>query len=167
MSRIFLGLGSNVGNREENITKAITLLSTNMKNLLLASLYESKAVGFTNQDNFLNTVVVGETPLTQEKLLIFVKDIEKRVGRIERFRWGPREIDIDILFYNELVERTEELEIPHPRLHERDFVLVPLMELSPDFIHPRFNKSIRKIFESLPIAARSILNSKHRALHNL
>src|SRR5258706_7388759 len=136
MHKIFLALGSNVGDKAKNIETAIALLAEKIKDIHVASLYTTKPVGYVDQDNFVNTALSGDTDLTPEELLKFVKDIEQQVGRIYRFRWGPREIDIDILFYDDVVIKQERLEIPHPRLHERDFVLVPLSDIAPDLIHP-------------------------------
>lgn len=157
MNHIYLALGSNVGDKKKHIFSAIKLLSEKVTNIHQAPLYESKAVGFTEQDNFLNTVISGKTDLSPGALLAFVKDVEIRVGRIQRFRWGPREIDIDILFYDDLIRNEDRLEIPHPRLHERDFVLIPFIQLNPTFIHPRIKKTVKELLESIPVAQRSIM----------
>ncbi|MES2023831.1 MAG: 2-amino-4-hydroxy-6-hydroxymethyldihydropteridine diphosphokinase [Patescibacteria group bacterium] len=158
MHKIYLALGSNTGDREENIKKAYRFLSEKIKVLKYASVYESKAVGFTEQNNFLNTAIEAETNLTPLELLTFVKEIEKKVGRKETFYWGPREIDIDILFYDDLVFKNDILEIPHPLLTERDFVLIPLNEIAPNFIHPGLNKKISEILENFPQNKKSIIN---------
>lgn len=157
MNKIFLGFGANVGNKKRNINLAIKLLKEKVKDITVAPMYESRPVGYKNQANFLNTVLVAETNLSPEELLIFVKNIEKRIGRIKRFRWGPREIDIDILFYDTIVRKDENLEIPHPSIQERDFVLVPLIDLDPDYIHPIFGKFVKTLLEKIPLKQRSIL----------
>ncbi len=149
MKKIFLGIGSNVGNKKRNIDTAIELLSSFVKNLKKSSYYFSKAVGYTEQDDFLNMAVLGFTELSPEQLLEKVKEIEVEVGRIERFHWGPREVDIDILFYENEIVSKENLEIPHPRIQERDFVLQPLLDLEPEFIHPVLKKSIKEMFSEL------------------
>ncbi len=149
MEKIFLGLGSNLGQRKENIKKAIKLLAQNINNIKVASFFVSKPVGITDQPHFVNTALIGFTDLSVTDLLKFVKSVEKAVGRKERYRWGPREIDIDILFYGNLVLETENLIVPHPRLHERDFVLKPLLELEPEFVHPVFNKTLRELYMDL------------------
>ncbi len=142
---IFLGIGSNVGNRKKHIESAVNYLEEKISGLQLSKLYETKPWGYKNQDDFLNAVIKGKTSLSSLKLFQFVKTIEKKVGRIKRFKWGPREIDIDILFYDNLIYKDKNLEIPHPRLHEREFVLSPLMDLDPDLVHPVFKKTIRHI----------------------
>lgn len=145
MTHIFLALGSNVGERKKNIETAITLLSQRVSNIKKASFYETRPVGYVEQDNFINTALEGDTDLNPGDLLGFVKRIEKKIGRIQRFKWGPREIDIDILFYGNILYNKNDLTIPHPRLYERDFVLQPLSDLNPDFIHPGLNKSIKQL----------------------
>ena len=149
MEKVFLGLGSNVGNREKNILEAIGYLKEHIKNGKIADIYISKAVGFKNQPDFFNTVFVGYTDLSPEELFYFIKRIEKKVGRVYRFHWGPREIDIDILFYGNKIIKKDFLIIPHPRLHERDFVLKPLTDLEPDFVHPVFKKKIIDMYKGL------------------
>ncbi len=149
MKKVFLALGSNVGNRKENIEKAIELLGEKISNIKTAKIYKTKPVGVENQPEFLNTAIVGFTELEPEKLLEFTKSVEKKVGRVYRFRWGPREIDIDILFYEDLIIKTKELTIPHPRIQERDFVLKPLLDLEPDFVHPVLKKTIKEIYTEL------------------
>ena len=149
MNKIFLGFGTNVGNKKRNINLAIELLQEKIKDIKIAPLYKSKPVGYTNQANFLNTAIKGTTDLSPLELLNFIKEIEKKVGRIKRFKWGPREIDIDILFYENLIFNNNLLQIPHLRLHKRDFVLKPLLDLEPKFIHPILNKSIAEIYNTL------------------
>ena len=149
MNKIFLGFGTNVGNKKRNINLAIELLQEKIKDIKIAPIYKSKPVGYTNQANFLNTAIKGTTDLSPLELLNFIKEIEKKVGRIKRFKWGPREIDIDILFYENLIFNNNLLQIPHLRLHKRDFVLKPLFDLEPKFIHPILNKSIAEIYNTL------------------
>ncbi len=154
MEKVFIGLGSNVGDRKKNIDTAIEYISQIMTEISVAPIYVSKAVGYENQPDFFNTVVSGFTELSPEKLFIKLKEIEKKVGRIKRFRWGPREIDIDIIFYGNTVIETKELIIPHPRAYERDFVLKPLSDLQPDFLHPVLRKTVKEL----------LLNLKHRSI---
>ncbi|MBX0310880.1 MAG: 2-amino-4-hydroxy-6-hydroxymethyldihydropteridine diphosphokinase [Sulfurihydrogenibium sp.] len=147
MNEVYLGLGSNVGDRLLNLNKAIELLSEKIQILKKSKIYVSKAVGYTNQPDFYNMVLYGKTDLSPEELFNFIKDVEKNAGRVYRFHWGPREIDIDILFYNDLVYKSDKLNIPHPRLHERDFVLLPLIELNPKLFHPVLNKRVSDLKE--------------------
>ncbi len=149
MEKIFLGLGSNVGDRKSYIKKAIFFLKQKIKNIKSAPIYKSRAYGFKNQEYFLNTAVSGYTDLPPEELLKFIKDVEKKVGRVYRFHWGPREIDIDILFYGDLIYKSDNLVIPHPYIHERDFVLKPLCDLECNFKHPELNKTIYQLLKEI------------------
>jgi len=153
---VFLALGSNVGNSAEFLNKAVQILSQNIEGIEQAPRYTTKAVGYTDQDDFLNTVVHGQTSLSPQELLKFVKVTEREVGRISRFRWGPREIDIDILLYDDLVLSEENLSVPHLRLNERDFALRPLVDLAPDLVDPRTREKFAQILKNLPIENRSI-----------
>jgi 2-amino-4-hydroxy-6-hydroxymethyldihydropteridine diphosphokinase len=150
MHKIYVALGSNIENRKQHIEEAILLLREKINDVIIAPLYETKPRYFENQNDFLNTVLSGFTDLEPRELLQFTKSVEKKVGRVERFRYGPREIDIDILFYDNVVYKDEDLEIPHPRLQERDFVLKPFSDIKPDFCHPVLKKTIRELLEKLP-----------------
>lgn len=156
---IYLGLGSNVGDTKEHITQATIALKKLAEPLTVAEYYLSKPVGYSNQASFLNTVVKGTTNLSPSALLFAIKTLEKNLGRKYRFRWGPREIDIDILLYDQLVLDTEALSIPHPRMHEREFVLKPLEDLAPDYVHPVFQRSVRELLSALPEENRSLILS--------
>ena len=157
MHTVFLALGSNIENRKQHIEKAIVLLREKINDITVAPLYETKPRYFENQNNFLNTVLSGFTDVEPQELLQFTKTVQKKVGRVERFRNGPREIDIDILFYGNVVYKDEELEIPHPRLQDRDFVLQPFSDINPDFSHPVLKKTIRELLDTLPEEQRSII----------
>jgi 2-amino-4-hydroxy-6-hydroxymethyldihydropteridine diphosphokinase len=141
MARIILSLGSNVGEGATAIQQALGRLTGIVEDLKVSSLYRSVPMYVTDQPAFLNAVAIGNTDVGPLPLLRLVKEIETSLGRIERFRWGPREIDIDIVAYGSLVYRYLEkdgltLQIPHPRFHERRFVLAPLDEISPNCIIP-------------------------------
>ena len=123
--------------------------------ITIAPLYETKPRYFEDQQNFLNTVLSGYTDLEPRELLQFTKAVQTEVGRVERFRNGPREIDIDILFYDNVVYKDDELEIPHPRLQERDFVLQPFSDINPDFSHPVLKMTIIELLDILPREQRS------------
>lgn len=155
---IFLALGSNVGDKTSNIEKAIDLLGAKVSQIVSAPLYESKAVGYLNQDNFINTAIRGETDLTPGELLAFIKGVEHDVGRVERFRWGPREIDIDIIFFGREQYNEENLSIPHSHYRERDFVLQPLIDIDKNLRDPTDNVLLSDIYERLDQSQLSIFN---------
>jgi len=129
--RVFMGLGSNLGDRLAYILKALDLLSRNLKVVRVSTVYESDPWGVENQPPFLNCVVEARTELTPPELLRRLKEVEQALGRKRRFRWGPREIDVDILLFGNVVLESPDLRIPHPHLVERDFFLLPLLELDP------------------------------------
>ncbi len=136
MANVYLGLGSNKGDRLENMRAALKLLAPHMEIGKVSRVYESVPMYKEDQDLFLNAALHGRTHLTPVELFTRVKEVEGAVGRTESNRNGPREIDIDILLYDDLVQTSEELTIPHPRMHERLFVMVPLEEIAPLVEHP-------------------------------
>jgi GTP cyclohydrolase-4 len=139
----YLCLGSNLGEREANLRQALTLLSLKVNLEEVSSIYETEPVGYRDQPLFLNLVCRITTDLPPEELLHLAKDIETRMGRVpSRQINSPRPIDIDILFYNNKIMENQNLTIPHPRLQDRAFVLIPLTEIAPEFIHPKLGKSI-------------------------
>lgn len=148
---IFLGLGSNVGDKKQNLEKAISELSKKISDILISKFYETEPWGYIKQDKFLNAAISGKTSFSPSELLGFIKLVEKKIGRIERFKWGPREIDIDILFYDDLIYKNNLLTIPHPFLQDREFVMKPLVNLDPNFIHPVFKKTVLQLYEKLCI----------------
>ena len=157
MHTIFLALGTNVGERKQHIEDAIEALQEKIHDMVQAPIYESKPVGFTDQANFYNTVTKGQTELSPEALLQFVKSLEKKLGRVKRFANGPREIDIDILLYDDAIINSQDLIIPHPRMHERDFVLQPLVDISPDIIHPVLKKTVKRLLQKISVEKKSII----------
>ena len=149
MTEVYLALGSNIGDSRAHIARAIELLREQLQNLKTAPLYLSKPFGVTNQPDFLNTAVSGQTSLSPPELFKFVKEIEQQVGRQERFRWGPREIDIDIIFYGQQTVKTPELTIPHPSFAERDFVLKPLADLNPHLTDPVSGQIVAELLQAV------------------
>jgi len=145
----YLGLGSNLGDRKQNLVRALDLLSQHVVIEQLSSVYETEPVGYKEQPLFLNTVCRISTELNPEKLLRLAKKIESELGRTPAFPNAPRRIDIDILFYGDEVLNTRDLTIPHPRLVERAFVLVPLAEIAPDLVHPGNKKTVKKLLGDL------------------
>jgi 2-amino-4-hydroxy-6-hydroxymethyldihydropteridine diphosphokinase len=144
MTTVYLALGTNLGDRPANLQAAVAALPTAVTMLAESPVYETPPWGFADQPAFLNMVLKGETHLAPLALLAFLKKLETRLGRTPSLRYGPRKIDIDILFYDDLVLDTPELTIPHPNLHERSFVLVPLADLAAELVHPVFGKPIRE-----------------------
>jgi len=149
MKIVFLGIGTNLGNREINLEQAVTGIEKNIGTVLhSSSVYETDPWGFESKDKFLNIVVKIETNLSPAGLLEKIKILESLLGR-ERggMRYSSRLIDIDILLYKDLIADEESLIIPHPLMHERKFVLVPLCEIAPEMIHPLLKKSIAELLK--------------------
>jgi len=138
MNTAFLSLGSNLGDRFDMLQDAVRILreQEGIKVTRISSVYETDPVGYTEQATFLNMVVEIMSELSAVKILSICLETEQSLGRIREFRWGPRCIDLDILLYNDENIVSEKLIIPHPRMHERGFVLVPLIELVPNQVHP-------------------------------
>jgi len=153
LKRIYLSLGSNIGDRERNLRQAVERLASQDVRVLHASrIYETEPVDYQDQAWFLNQVVEAETALFPMQLLTRIGRIERELGRVRTVPKGPRTIDIDILFYAAAIVETARLEIPHPRIAERRFVLAPLAELAPDLRHPVTHRSVRQMLESAPPA---------------
>ena len=149
MAIVYLCLGSNLGQREENLIQALTLLSQKVNLEKVSSIYETEPVGYKEQPLFLNTVCQIITNLNPEELLHLAKDIETKMGRKPSFPNAPRPIDIDILFYDDQIIQTQNLTIPHPRLAERAFVLIPLVEIAPELTHSGLDKSVAELASSV------------------
>lgn len=157
MPVVYLALGSNVGDSKHHIKQAIKLLSKSVKDIKQAPLYASKAVGYTDQPDFVNTVIGGKTELEPFELLALIREVEQEVGRTATFRWGPREIDIDIILYGDMHMETEELTIPHASFRERDFVLKPLCNLDSELIDPISQLSVAALLAHIEAEQESVI----------
>jgi len=146
---IYLGLGANLGDRHRNMSKAIDMMSNSVQVKRVSPYYETEPVGYARQPRFLNAVCQATTTLPPKELLAFLKGIEGALGREPSFAKASRPIDIDILFYGDRVMRSPDLTIPHPRIEERAFVLVPLAELAPELVHPVSGRTVRDILTGL------------------
>lgn len=149
MATVYLCLGSNLGEREQNLTEALTLLSQKLNLQKVSSVYETEPVGYKEQPFFLNLVCQISTNLSPGELLHLAKAIEAKMGRVSSFPNAPRVIDIDILLYDTQIIENQDLTIPHPRMTERAFALVPLAEIAPEFVHPQLSKSIAELAASV------------------
>jgi 2-amino-4-hydroxy-6-hydroxymethyldihydropteridine diphosphokinase len=161
--RVFLGLGSNLGGRQDFLNRAAAEIARIPGGRLIwcSSVYESDPYGTVAQGKFLNAVAEIETPLDPAQLLGEVKRIENVVGRTPSERWGPREIDIDILIYDGLVHSGEGLEVPHPDMERRKFVLVPLREIAPDLIHPVSGMTVSEMADACRDGSRVVKTTYH------
>lgn len=151
MSKVYIGIGSNKGDRIGFLHHAITELESDIGITILdlSSVYETKPYGVEDQPNYLNAVILIETDYTPIEVYHKVKTIEKIVGRTKSERWGEREIDLDIILYDSMIYKDDLIEIPHKEYYKRDFVLVPLHEIGNDLIDPITEKSISEIIENL------------------
>ena len=146
---IYLALGTNLGQRQENLEQAIKRLAPGITVLETSKLYETAPAYVVDQPAFLNMVLKGKTTLSPQNLLTYLKRIEDEMGREQTIRYGPRIIDVDIIFYDDWIVFTPDLQIPHPRLAERGFVLYPLADIAADMVHPVFNQTIRELADAL------------------
>ncbi|MEM5947726.1 2-amino-4-hydroxy-6-hydroxymethyldihydropteridine diphosphokinase [Spirochaetia bacterium 38H-sp] len=151
MPQSFLSLGSNQGDKEKNIKSAINDLSASVEILAVSKAYITQPLYYHNQEDFLNLALKIETTLPPEKLLNTINKIEKKYGRDreKEQRYGPRPLDIDIILYDNIIIDTPHLKIPHPRLYERAFVLIPLLELDPKLTCPKTKKPLRTYLDSI------------------
>lgn len=148
MAKVYIAIGSNLGNRQANCLEAITFLRNNGISVTKqSSMHETQPWGVKKQPAFINMAIEIETELSPAQLLVLIKKIETNMGREDTFRWGPRIIDLDILLYEDFSVNEPGLVIPHPFLHERDFVLGPLSEIAPEKVHPLLKKTIRQLLK--------------------
>lgn len=146
---VYLALGTNLGDRLKNLQAALEALPPDVKVSAVSPIYETPPWGYLDQPEFLNQVLKGETDLEPLELLRSIKKMEADLGRLPGLRYGPRQIDLDILFFDELILESPELTIPHPRLAERAFVLVPLVDLAPDLCHPKTGETVRDLLDKV------------------
>lgn len=149
MNDIFLGLGTNLGERDENLQRAVDGLAAEMAVTAVSPVYETPPWGITDQPDFFNICVAGQTTQPPHDLLAFIKQLEQELGREPTYRWGPRLIDIDLLFYDDKTIDDGPLTVPHPRLHERAFVLAPLADIAPDFVHPVRHQTVAEMLSQV------------------
>ncbi len=149
-ARVYLSLGSNVGDRAAQLRNAIARLGAAGRVVAESSLYETEPVEFTEQPWFLNCAVALETDTTPQQLMAAILGIEEEMGRKRVQKKGPRTIDIDILIFGNMIVKSKRLTIPHPAMQHRRFVLEPLAEIAPEAVHPVFNKTIRELRDALP-----------------
>ena len=155
----YLSLGSNLGDRARNLGNAIAFLAPKLQPIQQSSIYETEPWGYSDQPAFFNQVIKAGTDLAPFDLLAFLKEIEIKMGRQETFRFGPRLIDLDILFYDDLTLDSPSLIIPHLRISERAFVLFPLAEIAPDLIHPLLKKTIQELKTSVDPSSIELFQS--------
>jgi 2-amino-4-hydroxy-6-hydroxymethyldihydropteridine diphosphokinase len=153
----YIGFGSNLNDRLGYLKRAALEISSNddCDIIIFSSIYETKPFGEENQPNFLNAAAKIGTDLSVQDLFSFIKNIEIELGRKDTFRWGPREIDLDLLFYNDIVFSDKNLKVPHPGIPHRDFVLIPLMEIEPLLFHPVLKQKISDIY--IPESGKNII----------
>ena len=149
MRGIYIGLGSNLGNRLENLDKAIEALPPDVELVSASPIYETEPWGYLDQPAFLNQVIEVDTGLLPEDLLAYLKQIEKKLGRQATFRNGPRSIDLDILIYGDWVLVQDGLIIPHPRMHQRAFILKPLEDLAANLCHPVYGTTMQDLLRNV------------------
>ena len=136
MNKAYLGLGTNMGDKQAYLKEACKIISDNpnINIVKISKVYKTKAWGYTNQDDFLNICIEVDTNLSPEELLEVCHEVENKLNRVRVIRWGPRTIDVDILFFNNIISTDENLTLPHPRIKERAFVLIPLMDLNKELV---------------------------------
>lgn len=152
MKKVIFSLGANLGNEEDYLNKAADLIITSccLQDVKISSLYHTEPLGLSGQDWYTNIALSGFTELNEQMLIFYCKTIEYFLGRKIRSRWSEREIDIDILFYGNDIFTYENLKIPHPELHLRNFVLEPVSEIEPDFVHPILLKTVQNLLLNSP-----------------
>jgi 2-amino-4-hydroxy-6-hydroxymethyldihydropteridine diphosphokinase len=152
----YIGLGTNIEPRAKRMQEATKALETFGNRIALSSIYETAPVGYKEQSDFLNAVMAIETELTVEDLHARLKQLETELGRQHRERWHEREIDLDLLFFDDVMFETPSLTVPHPQLQNRAFVLIPLAEIAPSFVHPILQRTITDLLSDLKVDESSV-----------
>lgn len=147
---VYLALGTNIGDREANLKEALQLLPPQVQILTVSRLYETAPAYILDQSAFLNIALKGHTALPPADLLTYLKQAEKKLGRRPTRRYGPRLIDLDIIFYDDLIYEIPDLQIPHPRMSERGFVLYPLADVAAEVVHPSLKQTVADLLAHLP-----------------
>lgn len=153
----YLALGTNIGSKKNTLNKAVKQLGDYSSLIVISPVYETKPWGYKDQENFFNMAVLVKTEYSPMDLLDLIKNLEENLGRKKRFINGPREIDIDIIFYDNLVFNELDLVIPHPRFSKRDFVLKPLIDINPSVIDPLTGKTVLDLYNILPDDLKTII----------
>lgn len=148
--RVYLAAGTNLGDRERNLRRALQTLPPQVAIVAVSRLYETAPAYVVDQPAFLNIALAGRTALSPEDLLAYLKEIETSLGREKTIRFGPRQLDLDIIFYDDHIIDEPQLHIPHPRMAERGFVLRPLVDIAPDFVHPVLKQPLAGLAAALP-----------------
>ncbi|ROQ92255.1 2-amino-4-hydroxy-6-hydroxymethyldihydropteridine diphosphokinase [Desulfosoma caldarium] len=159
---VLIGFGANVSTRADGVEgtcrDAVKALShmKGFRTLAVSSLYQTEPIGFKDQPWFINGVVLGETILSPQELLRALLDLETMFGRVRSMRWGPRPLDLDIIFYGDRIIRTDGLVVPHPRAHERRFVLEPTAEVCPHFVHPVLGMTVLELLQCPEVQSQDV-----------
>jgi 2-amino-4-hydroxy-6-hydroxymethyldihydropteridine diphosphokinase len=162
LAEVYLSLGSNLGDRLRYLRRAIEKIGESDSVVIrkISPVYETDPVGNSDQSRFLNLVILIKTTLKPLRLLDYLLDIEEKLGRERKEKWGPRTIDLDILLYDELIINSDRLTLPHPRMHQRRFVLVPLAQINPNLFHPLLKKSIEELLRLCPDQSEVVLSAE-------
>jgi 2-amino-4-hydroxy-6-hydroxymethyldihydropteridine diphosphokinase len=162
MTTVYIGIGSNLGEKHENCLKAIEMIEEipGCETVKQSDLYLTKPVGVEDQDWYVNGVITLQTNISPQDLLHHLMSIEEKMGRVRRERWESRIIDLDILFFGQEIIHEENLTVPHPRLHLRRFVLIPMTQIAPDFIHPSLGLTMAQLSGKCPEDGQVVIPAK-------